>query len=187
MIRFLLIGIAYQVHRSRFRYRYTDCVQLTYFQPGTIDVRKVSYMSLCGAFFFMPSSVASMRACAWWCSSSRTVLGHTPPPPTTATTHILGINSRDEYIMCMARKLTVLLKLFRKKIYKKIRLLAKSSKLSRIRVDNLAKGYRNALTATVQSKRVYSFVLCTYHTSISTLRQTCGIFFRVLREYRLFL
>ena len=43
-----------------------------------------------------------------------------------------------------------------------IRLLAKSSKLSRIMVDNLlAKGYRNALIATVQNKRVYTCI-CIY-------------------------
>ena len=46
------------------------------------------------------------------------------------------------------------------RIYKinKIRLLAKSPKPSRIMVGNLAKGYRNALTATVQSKRVYTCI-----------------------------
>ena len=57
----------------------------------------------------------------------------------------------------LIRKLAVLLKPFRSKI-NKICLHAKSSKLSRIMVDNIAKGYQNALTATIQSKRVYTCI-----------------------------
>ena len=62
-----------------------------------------------------------------------------------------------EINVSLARKLAALLNLFRKNKYE-APLLANGSKLWRIRVDNLAKVYRNALTATVQSNRVYTCI-----------------------------